>query len=255
MLVLAQQQRQIRGEDESIQLTIEDFLSDFEQDTGIPEEFRNWVEVEILNDHEEQLSLWDELMLAWNEQAAYLAGVISLLEMDSDIEFNPFDEKLVEALRERSERDAELIQGVTDAGVIMELWDVVYEGSFTIQKASERLQESYLFAPFRAERIARTEILGASRTGQYYSDIQSGLVIGKQWHSALDERTRPGHKAADGQVVPIDKPFIVANASGQMETLMFPGDTSLGASGSNVIMCRCWYKRIMVGEEDKLNDG
>lgn len=63
-------------------------------------------------------------------------------------------------------------------------------------------------------------------------------VVGtKVWTSILDNRTRTGefnHVEADGQEVPTNEPFIVSG-----EELMFPGDTSLGASLGNVINCRC----------------
>jgi uncharacterized protein with gpF-like domain len=65
-------------------------------------------------------------------------------------------------------------------------------------------------------------------------------VARKQWLSTRDDRTRqpPGsefdHAAADGQEVGLEEPF---NVSG--ESLMFPGDTSMGASAGNTIQCRC----------------
>ena len=57
----------------------------------------------------------------------------------------------------------------------------------------------------------------------------------KTWISLLDGRERPAHHAADGQVQPIGTPFIVEG-----ESLMEPGDTSLGASEDNIIGCRCF---------------
>lgn len=56
----------------------------------------------------------------------------------------------------------------------------------------------------------------------------------KRWDSVGDSHTRPAHLAADGQEVPTNEPFIVDG-----ERLMYPGDTSLGASAGNVINCRC----------------
>lgn len=212
-------------------------------------EFEKWVKAEVLNDSEEQMSLWDELGRDWLLQAAILSGEASLAEFELDQDFNVRDERLLRWLSDRSRRDAELIQGVTDEDVIMTLWDVVAEGKPTIQKAADAIRESYAFSEDRALTIARTEIISAGRSGQYFADMQSGIVIGKKWMAAQQDRTRDGHREADGQVVAIDEPFLVANGSGQMEPLMFPGDTSMGASASNVIMCRCWYKRILEGEE------
>lgn len=214
-----------------------------------PHAFEVWVNTYILSDSVEQLEMWVEEGREWIENAAILAGTASLLELTTEIVFNERDTRLLRWLSERSRRSAQLIQGVSDEDVLMTLWDVVYEGNYSINKASKALRESFAFSQGRAERIARTEILSAGRAGQYHGDRQSGMVIGKKWMAAQQERTRRGHREADGQVVAFDEPFYVANGSGQVEPLMFPSDTSLGASASNVIQCRCWYKRILEGEE------
>ena len=59
----------------------------------------------------------------------------------------------------------------------------------------------------------------------------------KIWRSQGDSRVRTGvfnHLSADGQRVPVSEPFTVSG-----ESLMWPGDTSYGASVGNVINCRC----------------
>ncbi|WP_180230070.1 phage minor head protein [Bacillus sp. AFS073361] len=214
-------------------------------------EFREWVETNILHDSEEQKGLWDDLNRDWLLQAAILSGEATLQEFEATIDFDARDERLLRWLADRARREAELIQGVTDEEVIMNLWDIVYEGQLTMDKAAKRLEEVYAFSESRALTIARTEIISAGRSGQYFGDMQSGMVIGKKWMAAQQDRTRDGHRQADGQVVKFDEPFLVANGSGESEQLLFPGDTSLGATASNVIMCRCWYKRILDGEEMK----
>ena len=54
----------------------------------------------------------------------------------------------------------------------------------------------------------------------------------KQWIATGDGRTRLSHLIAHGQVVLVNKPFIVAG-----EKLMYPGDPK--GSASNTIQCRC----------------
>lgn len=220
-----------------------------------PPEFEEWVTVNILTAAGEQLELWTEAGLTWMEQAAITAGEATLLELDTAIVFDYKDEGLLRWLTVRADDAAELIQSVTDREVIMTLWDVAYEGKYSIAKFADALQESHAFSRDRATLIARTEVLNAGRAGQYYADKQSGMVIGKQWMSAHQPNTRDGHREADGQIRAFDEPFHVMNADGQAEMLMFPGDTSLGASASNIINCRCWYKRILQGEEDLLKGG
>lgn len=56
----------------------------------------------------------------------------------------------------------------------------------------------------------------------------------KQWDTVGDSRVRDHHLVVDGQQVDANKPFTV-----NRESLMYPGDTSLGASANNVINCRC----------------
>ncbi|MGG1571607.1 phage minor head protein [Fictibacillus sp. NRS-1165] len=224
-------------------------------DDPIPDpsdDFEDWVRTYILYDSEEYTGKLAELQMDLLEEAVYLTGSSTLIDLDIDYEFDMKDENLLRWLSDRSRRDAELIQGVSDERVIMTLWDVVYDEKYSIDKAEKALREEFAFSKNRARTIARTEIISAGRSGQYHADVQSGMVIGKIWQSTLDQRTRKGHQEADQQVVRLNEPFSVANKEGQYEMLMFPGDTSLGSSPDNVIQCRCWYKRILEGEEDLL---
>ena len=56
----------------------------------------------------------------------------------------------------------------------------------------------------------------------------------KTWVAILDDKTRPAHEEADGQIVDYDEPYEVDG-----EELPEPRDDSLGASDSNVMGCRC----------------
>jgi len=61
----------------------------------------------------------------------------------------------------------------------------------------------------------------------------SGDAI-KYWITMADNLVRDAHVEAEGQVQFADEAFTVMN-----EELMYPRDTSLGASAGNVINCRC----------------
>jgi SPP1 gp7 family putative phage head morphogenesis protein len=83
----------------------------------------------------------------------------------------------------------------------------------------------------RAKTIARTETISATN----YAQLEAGEQFGarkKIWITALDERTRPAHAEANGQIVDLDEPFIVDG-----EELMYPGDKN--GSPENIINCRC----------------
>jgi len=66
--------------------------------------------------------------------------------------------------------------------------------------------------PKRAEMIARTETIWASNAGAEQAYIQSGVVEGKEWLIAGDERTCPFCRKADeefgeGNAIPLGEPF------------------------------------------------
>lgn len=93
---------------------------------------------------------------------------------------------------------------------------------------------------FMAERSKNIEAAVISRNGNVDpSSINDGVVTGnpdvkKEWAAILDDRTRGGHAMADGQTQNMNDPFIVNG-----EYLMYPSDTSMGASLGNIINCRC----------------
>lgn len=83
----------------------------------------------------------------------------------------------------------------------------------------------------RATRIARTEATGAYNSGALHALNDEGAVT-KIWLATGDARTRPTHRDADGQEVPIDSRFQVGTAA-----LMMPGDPS--GPAAEVVDCRC----------------
>jgi uncharacterized protein with gpF-like domain len=105
-----------------------------------------------------------------------------------------------------------------------------------VYEVSQRIEKLYLeqIIPHRAEVIARTETIAASGAGSRAAAVASGLNLTHEWVDSHDERVRPTHSDADGQVKPLDEPFEVGSS-----LLMFPGDASLGADGKELIQCRC----------------
>lgn len=105
----------------------------------------------------------------------------------------------------------------------------------SIFQLSKRLQAMYgEFSNIRAERIARTEVISASNLGSQTAARATNLPLEKEWLATLDSRTRDPHSAAHGQRRSIDQPYEVMG-----QKLMFPGDSSMGASSDNTIQCRC----------------
>lgn len=99
-------------------------------------------------------------------------------------------------------------------------------------------KEDYAFVqerlpPHRRELIARTETTRAVSAGATAVYEFAGCEK-KEWSAANDIRTRDSHRAADGQVVPIRKPFLINGYP-----MMFPGDMEGGAPLSEAANCRC----------------
>lgn len=108
----------------------------------------------------------------------------------------------------------------------------------------DEIENDISFQYYRARRIARTEMLSANGAATLEGYRQSRVVVGKEWMCSMDSDSRKWHKEANGQVVPIDEPFLVGG-----EKLMHPGDSSLGASAKNVIQCRCTMRAKLRYEE------
>lgn len=81
---------------------------------------------------------------------------------------------------------------------------------------------------FWAERVARTEIVGAANEAAHAAAADSGVVNTKKWLSTDDPRTRPSHVEMDGEEVPVDEAF--------SNGLMFPGDQN-GTDPGEVVNC------------------
>lgn len=96
----------------------------------------------------------------------------------------------------------------------------------------------------RGERIARTESITALRAGRregIEQAIEAGAIraesLTRVWDATLDSRTRPDHVAMHGtEVTGIDAPYTLPDGS----RMLYPGDTSLGASAGQTINCRCY---------------
>ena len=108
--------------------------------------------------------------------------------------------------------------------------------------ASENLSSLFLG---RSNIISITETQTAAETGkdlefttmddfnvEYDGKPISEIIQQKMWVAVLDDHTREAHMEADGQVVNSDEAFDVDG-----ESLMFPGDDSMGASAGNLINC------------------
>lgn len=99
---------------------------------------------------------------------------------------------------------------------------------------------------FRGDMIARTESLAALNAGAFEGLQQAvekvgltDLEVKRIWDATGDSRTRPDHLTMEGQKVNgLTAPFRAPDGS----LLKHPGDSSLGATAAQTIMCRCTVK-------------
>lgn len=101
----------------------------------------------------------------------------------------------------------------------------------------------------RADTIARTESITALRAGRR-EGIQQGIEAGairpdavkRVWSATLDSRTRDDHVSINGQEVDgMNEPFRLPDGS----RMLYPGDTSMGASAAQTINCRCYDEYVV----------
>lgn len=79
------------------------------------------------------------------------------------------------------------------------------------------------------------------------AEEEPDIVFEKIWIATDDARTRPAHREADGQRVPLEDPFSVGGFD-----MMFPGDPT--APANLVIQCRCSFVLVEQGEEVDFSD-
>ena len=179
----------------------------------------------------------DEILGKYLPKAGNAGGQLGLEKMGIKLSFNLKNDKLIKALKQRGTKITGEIANKTLNDLRSILVKEFYGNGASIPKVAERIgklfEETYAG---RAETIARTETGIAQETVAHETYVKNG-VEQKEWQSFIDEKTREGHRDADGQRVAIDAPFEVENEEGDMEEMDHPLDPT--ASASNVINCRC----------------
>lgn len=100
----------------------------------------------------------------------------------------------------------------------------------------KNIEDEYFLSKERAVIISVNEANTAGNYGQYSQAIKEGKTE-KIWLTEGDRRVRESHKEIDGVKSPIDQPFYVGGS-----LMMFPKDSSMGASSNQIINCRCVVK-------------
>lgn len=102
----------------------------------------------------------------------------------------------------------------------------------SIEELRDRLVNVVGLTEKRATVVARTEIISASSAGSLAMVQYADFTGTKTWLATEDDRTRPTHREAEGQTVPLEETFSVGGSA-----LQFPGDPS--GAPEEIIQCRC----------------
>ena len=119
----------------------------------------------------------------------------------------------------------------------------IIRGLSTGKIANELMANMENMSRESAVRAARTGITAAQNAGRmdsYIAAEKMGITIRRKWVCTKDARTRLSHGLADGQIVVGTKePFTVGGYK-----MMFPGDASMNAPGSEIYNCRCTTRTV-----------
>lgn len=216
-------------------------------DDALIEAFKKLIAQNILFDEQDFIDKLTELAQEWAMPIIEKVTQDVLVSLNDKKKYKQLNKKTVDWLNDHTIKFAKEVQQTTHDSCINAMTKAMKEGKGIEQMANimENLPE---FTRYRAKMVARTETIAACNAGELEGYRQSDVVIGKEWASASDERTRLTHDAADGQKRKLDEPFIVGGYK-----LMHPGDSSLGAPAKEVIHCRCTTYPIIEGESLESN--
>jgi hypothetical protein len=156
------------------------------------------------------------------------------------IEFDVTNPRVVSFLAKYGLDKAESVLTTLKDKLKGQLIEGINEGE-SIETIVGRLEEVYINAGYTdiegsaLERIARTEVIGASNEGALESYKQANIGLKKGWLAAMDELTRDTHIEADRRYsekgIDLDEDFEVGQ-----DRMPAPGQGSLA---SEVCNCRC----------------
>jgi hypothetical protein len=181
---------------------------------------------QLLDDAAAQAEL-EEAAKRFTVSAAHAAGV--MVAADIGLGFDVTNKLLMGVIASQSgmritTAPADLVR------TMMESLQKSYDEGASIPRAARAMRAAgYEHSKMYAERIARTELIGAVNESSL-AMVSGGTDLGyKVWMATADDRTRPSHAELDGVTIPIDEVFDNGCA--------FPGDPD--GEADEVINCRC----------------
>lgn len=161
---------------------------------------------------------------------------------------NPFglnDEWVSEIIKYLSQYGFSLVADMTQTTKekLRRLVQAAIEEGMTNEEIANMIMRENGYAKFRANRIARTEVMRATNYATMKGAESHNFEVDKVWIASRDRRTRRipknayDHYHMDGQQVGYDEPFLSQDINGRIIAANFPGDATTPAGFT--INCRC----------------
>lgn len=149
--------------------------------------------------------------------------VADALKIDSKISEGLYTRMGEDVKRLKNSIRAEVSRGIANGESWYQLAQHIAKGMNSPFDAA--LSRTMTIARTEGHRVQENATMDAAKAAR-----DKGANQLKQWDSALDERVRPAHREADGQLRELDEPFNVMG-----EEIQKPGE----GSAANCINCRC----------------
>lgn len=151
---------------------------------------------------------------------------------------------LIETMAENEEVDKEYIENelseqylaITAIYFAVDDYITDYVRQFShdvVQSTFDHIKEEYYLSRDRAMFISECEANTSLNYKEYTDAIKSGKKY-KTWKDIGDKRERRTHLEVGGTTIPIKELFAVGDS-----LMLFPKDTSHGASSKEIVNCRC----------------
>lgn len=196
-------------------------------------EAEDWAAL-ALWDNEAEVLRWQTALLPELRKMLNETGAQVLADFSPELVWDTFDPRVRSWLAER-EQMIKAIVGNREAELRTSLADG-YEQRENLLQLRRRVEVYGAEAPWKAERIARTEVVGAMGVANYAAGEQAGGSE-KVWVATRDIRVRDAHALLDGTRLQAKENF-QSEMGG-----MGPGP-HLMDSAADQINCRCtldWY--------------
>jgi SPP1 gp7 family putative phage head morphogenesis protein len=153
---------------------------------------------------------------------------------------------------DRSGLISKAINAETDKQLRATLTEGINAGE-SIPQLADRITSVFgSLAGYRSERIARTETTAATTFATNTAWQQSGVVEGKEWFTAHDERVCPGCEVMDGSIIGIEKAWFnkgdVIELTDETDNVIYRQKVDFDAiSGPPLhVQCRCTELPVMI---------